>query len=181
MALITEINNTTPSEHWLEALADGTHVLVRSISAHDHDRLLTFFQRLSPPSIRFRFLGAVTHVDERIIDAFLNVATEDCMGYVALIHNFGELQIIGICRFKRLEDKQDCGCTVAVADAWQRKGLGRILLAHLIAAPRRNGYEHMRSIDLSTDYSVHRLSKHAGFTSVYMGHEFYRIHPNLQL
>lgn len=180
-ALIAEMNKATPGEYWLEAMRGGTHVLIRPVCAQDHQRLLAFFQRLSPLSLRFRFLGAIAHVDDRIVDAFMNVSDDACMAYVALIHNFGELQIIGISRYLRLDDAPLCGCTIAVADPWQRKGLGRLLLGHLINAARRNGFDQMTSTDLSTDYAVHRLYKRLGFTSAYLGKDFDRIVHDLQL
>jgi GNAT superfamily N-acetyltransferase len=180
-ALIAQMNTATPGEYWLEALRGGTHVLIRPVCAQDHQRLRTFFQRLSPLSLRFRFLGAIAHVDDSIIDAFMSVPDDSCKAYVAMIHNFGKLQIIGVSRYLRLDDSHTCGCTVAVADAWQRKGLGRLLLSHLINAARRNGFDRMTSIDLSTDYPVHRLYKRLGFTSAYLGKDFDRIVHDLQL
>ena len=35
-ALLAELEKSGPMEHWLDELRDGTHVLVRPISADDH-------------------------------------------------------------------------------------------------------------------------------------------------
>ncbi len=180
-ALIAEMGKVPPAEHWLEELHDGTHVLVRPLAAENHARLLKFFRALSPLSLRFRFLGTVAHVDENIVNAFLNACDSDRVGYVALIHNDGELQVIGVSRYVRVEDVEGCACTVAVADMWQRKGLGCILLGHLIDAARQHGVRRMTSTDLSTDYAVHRLYKRFGFSSVYLGRDFDRIVHDLDL
>ncbi|AOE68082.1 acetyltransferase [Pseudomonas fluorescens] len=181
-ALIAEMDQASPEEHWLEKLRDGTHVLIRPLSTDDHARLLRFFQRLSPLSLRFRFLGAVTHVDERIIDSLLSVPGDISRGYLALIHHDGELQVIGVSRYRQAMDRDDCcDCAVAVADPWLRKGLGHLLLGHLIDAARRNGFSVMRSTDLSTDYPIHGLYKQSGFTSVYQGRDFDRIIHELAL
>jgi GNAT superfamily N-acetyltransferase len=179
--LIAEIDKAPRGEHWLEELRDGTHVLIRPLCAEDHARLLKFFRRLSPLSLRFRFLGAVSHVDESIIDALMSVSDGECMGYVALIHHNGELQLIGISRYTRRKDPRVCECSVAVADAWQRMGLGRLLLAHLISAARQNGFSRMTSTDLCTDYPVHRLYKRSGFTSAYLGNDYERLVHDLDL
>ncbi|WP_411388504.1 GNAT family N-acetyltransferase [Pseudomonas sp. MPB23] len=179
-ALIAEMDKTAPSEHWLDTLHDGTHVLIRPLSMEDRLRLLVFFQRLSPLSLRFRFLGAVSHVDERIIDSLLSVSEDVSRGYLALIHNDGELQVIGVSRYTRLEENRG-ECAVAVAEAWQRKGLGRLLLGHLIVAARREGLHTLCSTNLSTDYPIHGLYKQQGFTSVYLGRDFDRLVHELQL
>jgi len=41
-ALIAEMDKASPAEHWLEKLHDGTHVLIRPLSTHDHLGLLHF-------------------------------------------------------------------------------------------------------------------------------------------
>lgn len=178
-ALLAELEKSGPMEHWLDELRDGTHVLVRPISADDHSRLLRFFRHLSPLSLRFRFLGDVTPIDDNLIDSLLSGPGQ---GYVALIHSYGELQVIGITRYRASADAHDCcECAVAVADPWQRKHLGRLLLGHLINTARQRGFKKMRSTDLCTDYPIHRLYKHFGFTSVYLGHDFDRIVHDLEL
>lgn len=181
-ALIAEMDKTSPAEHWLEKLHDGTHVLIRPLSTHDHLGLLHFFQRLSPLSLRFRFLGAVTHVDASAIDTLLSESAQISRGYLALIHHDGELQVIGVSRYRRATDQDEqCDCAVAVADPWLRKGLGRLLLGHLIDAARREGFHKMCSTDLSTDYPIHGLYKQLGFTSAYLGRDFDRIVHELEL
>ncbi len=177
--LLAELEQSGATEHWLDELRDGTHVLVRPISADDHSRLLRFFRQLSPLSLRFRFLGAVTPIDDGLIDSLLSGSDA---GYVALIHVYGELKVIGITRYRASADTHDCcECAVAVADAWQRKHLGQVLLGHLIDAARQRGFKKMRSTDLSTDYPIHRLYKRFGFTSVYLGHDFDRLVHDLDL
>ena len=129
--------------------------------------------------MRFRFLGAVTPIDDNLIDSLLSGPGQ---GYVALIHSYGELQVIGITPYRASADAHDCcECAVAVADPWQRKQLGRLLLGHLIDNARQRGFKTMRSTDLCTDYPIHRLYKHFGFTSVYLGHDFDRIVHDLEL
>jgi GNAT superfamily N-acetyltransferase len=178
-ALLAELEKSGPMEHWLDELRDGTHVLVRPVSADDNSRLLRFFRHLSPLSLRFRFLGAVTPIDDNLIDSLLSGPGQ---GYVALIHSYGELQVIGITRYRPSADAHDCcECAVAVADPWQRKHLGRLLLGHLIDTARQRGFKTMRSTDLSTDYPIHRLYKRFGFTSMYLKDGFDRIVHDLEL
>ncbi|MGX4725882.1 GNAT family N-acetyltransferase [Pseudomonas corrugata] len=181
-ALIAEMDKASPAEHWLEKLNDGTHVLIRPLSTDDHARLLLFFQRLSPLSLRLRFLGAVHHVDGHAIDTLLSESEMFSRGYLALIHHEGELQVIGVSHYRRAEDNPEhCGCAVAVAEPWLRKGLGRLLLGHLIDAAKCKGYRKMCSTNLSTDYPVHGLYKQFGFTSTYLDRDFDRIVHELEL
>lgn len=64
---------------------------------------------------------------------------------------------------------------------WQRKGLGRRLMRHLIAAARREGFERMVSRDMASNYAMHRLAKALGFTSCYPGGDVREILHQLDL
>ena len=92
-----------------------------------------------------------------------------CMAYVALAHEDGQLRQVGVSRYAGIPGSHNCECAVAVSEPWQRKGLGRLLLKHLIDAARRNGYHCMVSRDLANNYAMHRLTKALGFTSRYLG------------
>ncbi|MGE8323466.1 MAG: N-acetyltransferase family protein, partial [Pseudomonas sp.] len=76
---------------------------------------------------------------------------------------------------------QRCECAVAVSEDWQRKGLGRRLMQHLIAAARRNDFQCMVSRDLANNYAMHRLLKALGFSSRYLGGDVSEILHELDL
>lgn len=179
--LLAEVHQGAPLEHWLDQLQDGTDVLIRALCTDDLVPLTTFFEHLSPLSIRFRFLGAVAPVNEHTLSAWLSTPGHKAGGYVALIHHFGEFQVIGISRYTRSDDGDSCECTVAVADAWQRKGLGALLMSHLVDAARRSGFRRMTSTNLPTDYPIHRLYKRLGFASVHQDTGTDRLVHSLEL
>uniref|UniRef100_UPI00355670AF GNAT family N-acetyltransferase n=2 Tax=Pseudomonadota TaxID=1224 RepID=UPI00355670AF len=49
------------------------------------------------------------------------------------------------------------------ADSWQRKGLGTLLMKHLINTARLNGFTEMLSIDSEANSGMHRLANKLGF------------------
>ena len=51
---------------------------------------------------------------------------------VALRHEAGEKREIGVSCFCMSDDGTSCECAVAVADEWQGRGLGHLLMRHLI-------------------------------------------------
>ncbi|ERO60539.1 hypothetical protein P308_13725 [Pseudomonas piscis] len=55
-----------------------------------------------------------------------------------------------------------CEFAVTIADEWQGKGLGALLMQHLIDEARHNGYQQMYS---ATNYSMRRLAKLLGMRS----------------
>ncbi|HEX8594804.1 MAG TPA: GNAT family N-acetyltransferase [Pseudomonas sp.] len=164
--LIASLDSSKAGDHWIEALKDGTPVLIRPLRAADRELEYQFLQHLSPLALRFRFLGAVSHVNAALIEELVSLDYHDRMAYVALVHVDGRLQEIGGSSYARVAPDDTCQCSIAVADGWQHRGLGSLLLTHLIDAARRNGFQKMSSTQLATDYAVNGLFKKLGF-SVY--------------
>ncbi|MFJ4047966.1 GNAT family N-acetyltransferase [Pseudomonas hunanensis] len=163
-------------EHWVENLEDGSAVLIRPLREEDHERDKRFLSTITYESRRFRFIAGLSGGLPS-----LDVDYQQRMAYVALAHVDGKLQQIGVSRYAGLPGSQCCECAVAVSEDWQRKGLGKRLMQHLIAAARRNGFQCMVSRDLASNYGMHRLVKALGFTSRYPGGDVSEILHELDL
>jgi L-amino acid N-acyltransferase YncA len=53
---------------------------------------------------------------------------------------------------------------VAVADAWQHQGLGKILLRHLIHYARSHGVARLYSMDARENERMRKLARDVGFS-----------------
>ncbi|HDS1754592.1 GNAT family N-acetyltransferase [Pseudomonas sp. M5] len=155
----------TTGEHWIEALDNDTHVLIRPLQPKDRQREKNFIERLSPQSRHFRFLSQLKEPGEAMLDQLMVVDQDQHMAYVALAHVDGELQEVGISRYATGADNQECECAVTVLDSWQRHGLGTLLLRHLIDHARAKGLRQMYSIDAAANVAMRDLAQAAGFTT----------------
>lgn len=151
-------------DHWIEPLRDGTPVLIRPLTQEDRGREIEFIERLSHTSRRMRFLGDFEQLTPRAIDRLMQVNYESEMAFVALIHENGVLREIGVSRYSATSDGKRCECAVTVADEWQGRGLGVLLMRHLIDVARRKGFRQMFSIDASNNQSMRDLASYLGFT-----------------
>jgi GNAT superfamily N-acetyltransferase len=129
-------------------LSDGTPIVLRLLAPDDRELLRRGFETLSPESRYARFLEPRA----RLTDAELRYLTD-----IDQEHHFalgairagadldGSAVGLGIARFVRLPDRLGDPVTaeaaVAVADAVQRRGLGRMLLSRLVAAAVERGIE----------------------------------------
>jgi L-amino acid N-acyltransferase YncA len=52
-----------------------------------------------------------------------------------------------------------------VADDWQRKGLGTLLMKQLIQSARSNGVKHLYSIDLADNAGMRALAEDLGMSA----------------
>ncbi|WP_336335700.1 GNAT family N-acetyltransferase [Pseudomonas putida] len=167
----TPRQSTAPSfplpsgEHWIEALDNGTHVLIRPLQAKDRQREKAFIERLSPESRHFRFLCQLKEPGEAMLDQLMTVDQDRQAAFVALAHVDGELQEVGISRYAACAGKDECECAVTVLDSWQHQGLGRLLLKHLTEHARAKGFRQMYSIDSAANQAMRDLAKAAGFTT----------------
>jgi GNAT superfamily N-acetyltransferase len=150
--------------HRIEALNDGTHILIRPLDASDRNREFEFIKNLSPESRHFRFLSTMNEASSTLLDQLMDLDYTQRMAYVALIMEGGHLIEIGVSRYAAMDGNSDCECAVAVADQWQRRGLGTLLMRALIDAARSNGFKRMISIDSSSNTHMHRLADDMGFS-----------------
>ena len=108
---------------------------VRPITPDDRDALATFYAGLSPDSLESRFHGAAPRVSDAVAQFFcgpdhlaregLVAETVDADGLPAIVGHLC-IEPLGAERGSVAE------VAVAVADAWQRRGVGRALLAAAI-------------------------------------------------
>lgn len=155
----------SPDEHWVEALNDGSHVLIRPLRPDDRQREADFIARLSPEAWHFRFLCTLKEATPSLLNQLMAVDFKDSVAYIALVHEDGALVEVGISRYARGLDPQQCECAVTVADAWRHRGLAVALMRHLIETARREGFGQMYSVDAAANSAMHELARFLGFSS----------------
>ncbi|WP_339456091.1 GNAT family N-acetyltransferase [Pseudomonas sp. EA_65y_Pfl1_P120] len=153
------------TDHWIDPLKDGTHVLIRPLEASDREREFAFIKNLSAQSRHFRFLCSITEPGHALMNQLMDINSKQQMAYVALFMDGGHLIEVGVARYASAEGDTQCESAVVVADQWQRKGLGKRLMQHLIDAARLNGFKSMMSMDSAVNSPMRGLAQDLGFES----------------
>jgi len=151
-----------PALHWHETLRDGTRVLIRPIQKEDAALERAFIERLSPESRAYRFLGQ-TRVSDELIRRLTDINCDRDMAFVALRHEAGEKREIGVSRFCLSDDEACCECAIAVSDEWQGRGLGYLLMRHLIDVAHRRGIKRMVAVVATGNQKMCNLAGSLGF------------------
>lgn len=153
------------SERWLETVRDGRRVLIRPIRPGDVERNAEFIKRLSPASKHFLFLGGIAELSDVELQHLCDPDYAHDMAYIALgLDETGAAsEQVGVCRYAGADPVNGAEISVAVADAWQGQGLGRILLRHLIDFARAHGIPRLYSTDATNNDRMRRLARAVGF------------------
>lgn len=131
-----ESSVATYPTHWEAsvALRDGSTCLIRPITPADASRLTEFHSHLSAKSIYFRFFAPHPTLSRSEVERFTTVDYTDRVALVATIAD----EIVGVGRYDRTSDNE-AEVAFTVRDDHQGRGLGSVLLEHLVAAARERG------------------------------------------
>ncbi|MGB5465811.1 MAG: bifunctional acetate--CoA ligase family protein/GNAT family N-acetyltransferase [Sedimenticolaceae bacterium] len=149
-------------------LPDGTDICVRPIRPEDAEIEQDFVQNLSPESKYFRFMQSVDKLTPLMLARFTQIDYDREMALVAVLNQHtSDARILGVARYISNPDRQSCEFALTVADAWQRKGVGRQLMQRLMAVARDRGIEIFQGEVLSNNTKMLRLCEQLGF---HVGH-----------
>jgi long-chain acyl-CoA synthetase len=147
-------------------LRDGRRATIRPIRQDDAPHTAAFIDGLSAQSKHTLFLGGIARLDDAALRRLCDPDQTQDMAYVAVTGPAapgGERQI-GVCRYAGSGTAEGAEISVAVADDWQRQGLGRRLLQRLIEHARSSGVRRLYSMDAAGNEAMRRLARELGFT-----------------
>lgn len=146
----------------LARLRTGEQVRIRLVRVSDEDALQELLYRLSDESTFFRFFGQrCAHPHHQVL-GMVELDDECSVAFVA--ESLGAEELLGIARADRDPHSRAGELGVTVADHWQNKGLGTLLLECLERAASRSGFEVLRAEVLPHNCRMQRLLRRHGFT-----------------
>ncbi len=145
-------------------LRDGTPLLLRPIRPEDAEMELEFVRRLSETSRYLRFMNALRELSPAMLARFTQIDYDRDMAFIALQMGDVPGRQVGVVRYVSNPDGSSCEFAMAVADTWQGKGLGTILLTVLIEAALESSLEVMVGYVLAHNHKMLDLCDGLGFS-----------------
>ena len=134
-------------------------IAIRNLEARDRERFHDFVRGLSPQSRANRFLTPL----KELAPASLQALTQpDQARHVALVA-IDDGNIVGEGRYVVLGDSGHGEFAIAVADEWQRQGIGARILGALMVAARCAGLAILEGEVLRTNTPMLNLVRRVGF------------------
>ena len=146
----------------VERSGDGLEYVVRPIRADDATREREFILALSPESRFQRFMHGMREPSEELIAQLVDIDAHRRMALVAVIGAPQAEKIIGVARYAADADGLDCEFGVAVADAWQCRGVGTTLARLLFEHAAREGFRLIYGHVLASNHRMLELAEWLG-------------------
>lgn len=158
---------TSAADEETITLRDGSLVRVRPIRPADKAALSEAFERLSDESRYQRFLSPMPELRPMDLVYLTEVDHHDHEALVA----FGiDGTAVGVARYVRVPSQPDAAeFAVTVADDWQRRGLGTLLIEHLGARARAEGVRQFTATVLAENHEMLGLLEKLGTFRVRRG------------
>ena len=139
--------------------ADGRTVRIRPIRAHDSERVLQLYERLSPESMYLRFFSPVPAETARRTEHLTQVDQDE---HVVIVAEMGD-ELVAMARYDRQPPGDTAEVAFVVDDAHQRRGLGTLLLEHLAAIGRGEGLRQFVATTLPQNRQMLAVFRDAGY------------------
>ena len=147
------------------ALPDGTPLHVRPIRPEDADLERDFVNGLSEQTRYYRFFYRLSELTPSMLARFTQVDYDRELALVALAAPKGESKqvFVGVARYIANPDRISAEFAVVVADAWQRRGVARVLMRGLIVCAKRRGFERLSGTILRVNEPMLAFVRSLGF------------------
>ncbi|UCF20883.1 MAG: GNAT family N-acetyltransferase [Gemmatimonadota bacterium] len=148
----------------VEILRDGESLLIRAIRPEDKALLIEMFERLTPQTIYYRFHGAKKRLSRRELIYLTELDFHRQAALVALLADDDGERIVGVGRWacppNGLTDRAEVAFTVE--DGEQGRGIGKLLLHHLMRVARAQGIKEFEAFVLAENVRMLELFGRTG-------------------
>jgi RimJ/RimL family protein N-acetyltransferase len=150
--LMLDLANYIVHEH----LRDGTAVDIGALRPQDEADMLAAIGQASPQSLRRRFFVMKRHFSDKERDFFIDIDFKDHVALVARAEEAGRKVMVGGCRYIVSEPSR-AETAFMVVDAWQGRGVGSLLMRHLVKVAGDAGLKELTAEVLSDNTAMLKI------------------------
>jgi ribosomal protein S18 acetylase RimI-like enzyme len=151
------INYTT-----CELLRDGRQIEVRPLRREDEDEMLAAIGKTSAQSLQRRFFVMKRHFSDKERAYFMDIDFKNHVAIVALADEAGHNVVVGGGRYIVFEPGR-AEMAFVVIDTWQGRGVGSILMRHLIKIASAAGLNELTAEVLPENTAMKKVFGKFGF------------------
>lgn len=141
----------------------GQSVTLRTLRREDVDIEAAFLTGLSAESRHNRLLGGMIRITREYVEKLTSVDYTRDMALAAALMLDGREVLIGVARYVLEPGGKACEFALVIADQWQGRGIGRRMMAKLIAVARARGLQRIYGDVLSMNRPMIEFCNRLGF------------------
>ena len=145
-----------------ELLRDGRQIEIRALRHEDEADMLAAVGKTSAQSLQRRFFVMKRHFSEKERAFFMDVDFKSHVAIVAVAEEAGQKIIVGGGRYIVFEPGR-AEMAFVVIDAWQGRGLGSLLMRHLIKLASAAGLHELTAEVLPENGAMLKVFGKSGF------------------
>ena len=145
-------------------LNDGTEVTIRPMRPEDAEMQQEFVRNLSEESRYNRYMSSIKQLSQPVLVRFTQLDFDREMALVMVRMVDGREEQIGVSCYFTDPDNESCEFALVVADNWQGRGIGPIMMNRLFDAAKKQGLTIMRGEVLANNKGMLKLMAKIGFT-----------------
>ncbi|MFF7701165.1 bifunctional acetate--CoA ligase family protein/GNAT family N-acetyltransferase [Streptomyces lydicus] len=134
-------------------LADGSTVRLREACPDDRERVLRLYEEMSADNLRRRFFAVSRRSGEQAAN---RLCAPPRPGHRTLVALQGD-QLIGVAEYEAVDEPASAEIALAVADDFHHRGVGTLLLEHLVHMARANGVEVFTADVLADNHLIQKV------------------------
>ena len=146
-------------------LADGTALHLRPIRPEDAELERAFVHGLSEQSRYFRFFYQLHELTPAMLARFTQIDYDREMALVAIDESASARSIVGVARYIIIADREAAEFAVVTADAWQGRGVARLLMTRLVECARARGLKRLEGAVLRANSRMLKFMADFGSTT----------------
>jgi ribosomal protein S18 acetylase RimI-like enzyme len=145
-----------------ELLRDGSQIEIRALRREDEAEMLAAVGKTSAQSLQRRFFAMKRHFSDKERNFFLNIDFKTHVALVALAEEASRKVIVGGGRYIVFEPGR-AEMAFVVVDAWQGRGIGSILMRHLVKIANGAGLQELTAEVLPENAAMLKVFGKFGF------------------
>jgi acetyltransferase len=146
-------------------LRDGAVLHVRPIRPEDAELERAFVHGLSEQTKYFRFFYRLHELTPAMLARFTQVDYDRELALVAVDQTTSAPQFVAVARYIANPDLESAEFAVVTADAWQNRGVARILMQRLIVSAKTQGLQRLEGAVLKQNTNMIRFCERLGFVA----------------
>ena len=144
-------------------LPGGARLHVRPIRPEDAEIERAFVAGLSEETRYFRFFYQLNELTPSMLARFTQVDYDREMAMVAVDESGVAPVFVGVARYIMNPDQESAEFAVVIADAWQGRGVGRVLMERLVACAKARGLRRLEGLVLRSNRNMLKFTEAFGF------------------